>query len=575
MPELLAILTTADIAPNPEQPRTYFAEEEIKELAASIKAEGLIQPIVVERATSHPGAYILIDGERRLRAARLAGLATIPAIVHPLRTSDDSDDAARDRLTRALVANIQRSDLTAAEEARALQRMAELGLSDSQIAAATGRSRSAIANKRRLLDLPADVLQDLDAGTISERQAAALLPIWQTLTEAARTRVEKDTYSYNRPSAILKSARAGEPSERLRSRVADLIQFATANLAAGAFPPDHPFDLDAAHAPTCPGCQYNHNNRCALPSCFDAKRNAWTQTRIDRAATVTGLSILPANAGYSRTAFTADEAAAGAKILAAGCDNLRFDYAPDSPSGLRPWPDAPDCRLVCFHANGTRCSCLSAAKAAITRERNATDPAAIATKAAERERAALLDAAAETIAAALDAGHLGAWRTLYRHISRYSSAGTINDDCTLADIHAALARYLVRSSLSYPASIDTDLARKELAALLQSADVDAATPGAEPAATDSAEDIADGPEIEEITFEEEIEEIEFAPIPAPAPGQTWRLTRPTPPLKRGTLVEIRAVIEHGSLHGDRFLVVAQPPAPAMRVTLTRDYLEPV
>lgn len=154
------------VAPNPKQPRTRFDDDTIRSLAASIREIGILQPIVVRRTGD--GAYELIAGERRLRAARVAGLATVPVV---LRDSDDSE-----LLREALIENIHREDLNPIELAEAFrQLLEELGLKQEELADRVGVSRSHIANTIRLLALPLDVQQLLADDQISAGHARALL----------------------------------------------------------------------------------------------------------------------------------------------------------------------------------------------------------------------------------------------------------------------------------------------------------------------------------------------------------------------------------------------------------------
>jgi len=156
-----------EIRPNPSQPRKIFDEPKIDELAASIKEIGLIQPIVVK---SVDGGYELIVGERRLRAARKAGLEKIPALIQEV-------DIAEQRLM-ALVENIHRSDLSSVEEAFALRDILdETECSQSELADKLGRSQSSIANKLRLLKLEEPVRQMILSGKLGERQARCLIPL--------------------------------------------------------------------------------------------------------------------------------------------------------------------------------------------------------------------------------------------------------------------------------------------------------------------------------------------------------------------------------------------------------------
>jgi len=155
------------VSPNPKQPRTRFDDDAIGSLAASIREVGILQPIVVRKAGA---GYELIAGERRLRAAKVAGLATIPVVVR------DSDDA--DTLREALIENIHREDLGPIELAEAFrQLLEELGLKQEELADRVGVSRSHIANTIRLLQLPIDVQQLLTDGKLQAGHARALLTL--------------------------------------------------------------------------------------------------------------------------------------------------------------------------------------------------------------------------------------------------------------------------------------------------------------------------------------------------------------------------------------------------------------
>jgi ParB family chromosome partitioning protein len=176
-------LPLADISVNRRQPRRTFSDEELQELAASIRALGIVQPIVVRPL--HPAVapagqgsglapsgvrFELIAGERRLRAAKLAGLEYVPALVRP------ADEAAS--LEIALAENVAREDLNAIEEAQAYAALAdEFGLTHERIAELVGRSRVAVTNLLRLLDLPDDVQAMLEGGELTEGHGRALLAL--------------------------------------------------------------------------------------------------------------------------------------------------------------------------------------------------------------------------------------------------------------------------------------------------------------------------------------------------------------------------------------------------------------
>lgn len=158
-------LPVDEIRPNPHQPRRTFHQEELAELASSIAQVGVLQPLSVRRTAD---GWELIAGERRLRAAKLAGLARVPCL------NVEADDDASALL--ALVENLQRKDLDVWEEAAALRQLIDRHhLSQEEAARRVGKSQSAVANKLRLLKLPPDVIDGLRANRLSERHARALL----------------------------------------------------------------------------------------------------------------------------------------------------------------------------------------------------------------------------------------------------------------------------------------------------------------------------------------------------------------------------------------------------------------
>ncbi|HEY7824599.1 MAG TPA: ParB/RepB/Spo0J family partition protein, partial [Acidimicrobiia bacterium] len=154
------------IKPNPDQPRSRFDDESLAELAASIEEVGVLQPVVLSR--SDDGALYLVAGERRWRAARQAGLTTIPAVVRGA--------SGETTLIEALVENLQRQDLTPLEEAHAYkQLLEETGMNQDRVAERVGKSRPAVSNALRLLQLPGAVQRMIDAGSLSAGHARALV----------------------------------------------------------------------------------------------------------------------------------------------------------------------------------------------------------------------------------------------------------------------------------------------------------------------------------------------------------------------------------------------------------------
>jgi ParB family chromosome partitioning protein len=154
------------IKPNPSQPRTNFEPEALAALAASIEASGVVQPLLVRPLPD--GSYELVAGERRWRAAQQAGLEKVPAVIR--------DQAEAERLQAALIENMVREDLNPVEEAKACAALVEeLGLTKEELAKRVGRSRPAVSNLIRILELPDEALQMLEAGDLSEGHGKALL----------------------------------------------------------------------------------------------------------------------------------------------------------------------------------------------------------------------------------------------------------------------------------------------------------------------------------------------------------------------------------------------------------------
>lgn len=224
-PVKLRELPVDAIAPNPRQPRAAFNEQELEELAASIREVGLLQPIVV-RQVEHE-RYALIAGERRLRAAKLVGLSHLPVIVR--ETSD------ADVLKEALIENIHRAQLNPLEEAAAYQQLLDdFGVTQEELARRLGKSRPTLSNALRLLSLPAVVQRKVAAGVLSAGHAKALLALdrqdhqervaeriiaeglsVRATEELVRLRVLRDPHAKGDGDIRVKAPRLGELEERL------------------------------------------------------------------------------------------------------------------------------------------------------------------------------------------------------------------------------------------------------------------------------------------------------------------------------------------------------------------------
>jgi|SRR3989344_6316183 len=174
--ESIFLIEVDRIKENPEQPRRDFNEAELKSLADSIREHGILQPLIVTKIEEEiPSgikvSYELIAGERRLKAAKIAGLNFIPAMIKP-------KTAARNKLELALIENIQRADLNAVEKAHGYERLQkEFGLTQKEIAERVGQSREAVANALRLLQLPIEIQKAIESEKISEGHGRAILAI--------------------------------------------------------------------------------------------------------------------------------------------------------------------------------------------------------------------------------------------------------------------------------------------------------------------------------------------------------------------------------------------------------------
>ncbi|MFO7637751.1 MAG: ParB/RepB/Spo0J family partition protein [bacterium] len=229
-------LPLSEIRPNPFQPRRQ-AEEDIEELAASVRERGVLQPVVVRRRRD---GYELVMGERRFRAALKAGLKEIPAVV---RQATDAE-----MLELALVENVQRRNLNPVDEALAYKRLAEeFGLTQEEIAGKVGRDRSTVANALRLLGLPFKVRDELSAGRLTAGHARALLQLASRRQQVELAeRIVRDGLSVRAVEALCagKSGRAPRPrreqdvhvrelAERLEQRLGTKVEIADSGKGRG------------------------------------------------------------------------------------------------------------------------------------------------------------------------------------------------------------------------------------------------------------------------------------------------------------------------------------------------------
>jgi ParB family chromosome partitioning protein len=207
---------------NPRQPRAQFDEDTLAELAASIREHGVIQPLIVRPLSE--GRYELVAGERRLRAAKMAGLKAVPVVVRSA--------SAQVSLELALIENVQREDISAVDCARAYRRLAdEFGLTQEDIALKVGKTRASVSNTLRLLRLPAEVLSAIESGQITEGHAKALLMVESPARQAALfERILRDSISVREAEAAARKEE--KPQNRTKTATAKPAKGADPNLEA-------------------------------------------------------------------------------------------------------------------------------------------------------------------------------------------------------------------------------------------------------------------------------------------------------------------------------------------------------
>lgn len=205
------------VSANPDQPRKVFEEKELLELCDSIREFGVIQPIIVKR--EQKGLYIIIAGERRLKAAAMAGLKKIPAIV---READDKDSALL-----ALVENVQRENLSYIEEAAAYKRLMEdYGLTQTEISKRVGKQQSTISNKIRILALPEDIRQVLAENQLTERHARALLKIGdEAVRKQILTRIVEHNLNVKQTEKLIEDVLKKQEEEKRKGEKLRFINY--------------------------------------------------------------------------------------------------------------------------------------------------------------------------------------------------------------------------------------------------------------------------------------------------------------------------------------------------------------
>lgn len=220
--EAVMELKLVDIEPNPAQPRKSFETDKLQDLADSIKQHGMVQPLLVKRQPE--GTYLIVAGERRWRAAKLAGLKKVPCIV---KVYSDQDV-----MEIALIENLQREDLNPIEEAEGyLQLMQQFGMTQEKVSARVGKSRSAVANALRLNHLAEEVKQMVVSGELTQGHARALLSLEDTAAQAAAAqRIIKEGLNVRQVEALVAALKEGktEKSKKKPLISKELLKYYTA-----------------------------------------------------------------------------------------------------------------------------------------------------------------------------------------------------------------------------------------------------------------------------------------------------------------------------------------------------------
>ena len=202
--EKFKLIRISDIQKNPYQPRKEFSEEKIKELAQSIKENGLIQPIIVRQ--SPVIGYEILAGERRYRASIAAGLSEVPVIVKQL-----SD---QDMMLHSIIENLQRENLNPIEEAKAYQSLIDKGFTHTEIAEKMGKSRPYITNLVRLLGLPKHILIEVESGKLSQAHARLLIQLSSDKQDKLLNRIQTENLSVRQVEQILQKTKKSSRKEK-------------------------------------------------------------------------------------------------------------------------------------------------------------------------------------------------------------------------------------------------------------------------------------------------------------------------------------------------------------------------
>lgn len=423
------------IRPNPWQPRQTRDEKHIDQLAASIKdlapsrpdSRGLLQ-IPAGRVVDAKGAPITEDKYRSLLfptiIVQLAYGHSRFAAFEKLH-QENPDDERFQKIPIEIVfltdeemaksgwqENSTRKDLNAIEESKAIQKMmTDFQWTQERAATNLNLNRSTVANKLRLLKLPEDVQAKVQTGALSERQAIALLPLYDLPTETLSSiAVENPYYTQVHPETIVKEA-AKLTSDQLRDRVKESVQRGTKSLGNTVFPLDIIIEGEPPLRPvSCRECDRTLANkaekRCMDAACFHAKTAAWQQRELIAASATTGRAIAPPDlSGRAYDTFWSRESGIVQHALASNCPSLQLKYSAGTSSGIS--PDFPNTCYICVYGPTGKCACRATIE---SREKKEQQKRTAANKVRLSEE--VLDPAVALVVKAIAEGNLKVWRAI-------------------------------------------------------------------------------------------------------------------------------------------------------------------
>lgn len=477
------LIPLEEITGNPWQTRACLDPEHINGLAEDIKKNGLLQPPVGRRVDDAGKAkpwgdqlfvgtkVQLAFGHNRLAAyRRLAELEPSNGewTVMPLMIQNLTDEQMA---MMAWSENAARKDLTSIEEATAIQRDIEsFGWTQEQAAEKLGLARATVANKLRLLKLPAEVQKAVEEGKISERQASAILPMMDISEEALNYAQKVMPNYYSRPKDLVKQMAEGKvgSSDDIRRVIDNISGYVTKNLFECKFL-DYVFEGNQFQSPSCANCTWRMKNKdsdkCKRPDCYEKKENEWAAIAGSEAVRISGLPMAPAKVDYNEyTSFHAndkDDQQAAEKIYTQGCEKLRVEKGFGwTPNGLQGY------RMICLHGKDRKCTC----KAKTLREIHKNDPTLAKEKENVKETQVLIDQTAALLGSELLAGNVHAWRAYFTEHYFYSNLSD-NDILKMsADAHAIkLMQSTAEGWVTYLHKKDPAGARADLEARLAKA----------------------------------------------------------------------------------------------------------